>query len=106
MKNGQKLMAESLENDLLQHFRGLSEKSAIKMINKVESSVKVLVKKFEKLLEDDSDNLEDTEKKEAKKLKKESKQQKILVKKAEINAKIAMITANSDEDVIQESMKA
>jgi Sec-independent protein translocase protein TatA len=105
MKNGNKLMAENLENDLLQHFRGLSEKSAVKMINKIESSVVRLAKKFQKLIEDDKDNLEDIEKKEAKKLKKESKKQEKEAKKEELKAKMEIVMANSDEDVIQESMK-
>jgi esterase/lipase len=104
MKNDYKLMAEHIGDGILLHFKGLTKKSAIKMIKTVESTAAHLVKKFQKLLEDDSENLDDSEKKEAKEINKELKKQKKAIKKADQKAKIAIVTLTpQNDDVIQES---
>jgi ElaB/YqjD/DUF883 family membrane-anchored ribosome-binding protein len=103
MKKQNKVMVENLEKELLPYFKGLCEKSAVKMIKHIESSLKRMVKKFNNLLENDGEDLDDSEKKEVKKLRKEAEKQKKDAKKLVQEAKINIVTSKNNDDIIQEA---
>ncbi len=86
MKIDKKVMAIGIADDLLPKFKGLSEKSASKMIKSIDEIAKSLTKRFYKLQEKDCDYCCKMEKKL---IKKENK----MIKKAEKRAKIARIIA-------------
>jgi hypothetical protein len=86
MKTLNNEMESTVAESLLVNFRGLSEKSASKMIKSIEYIAKSLAKKFYKLQSNDCRKVEKNEKKLMKKVDKE-------VKKEKIKAKVALIIA-------------
>ncbi len=86
MKIDEKMMALNLSDEILPMFKGLSEKSASKMINSIEKKSISLVKRFYKLQERDNEFCRKMEKKILKRKKK-------AIDTAERKAKIEKILA-------------
>lgn len=86
MKIDKKLMESDLSDVMLPMFKGLSEKSASKMIKSIEEKAKNLVKRFYKLQQRDNEYCRMMEKKILKNNKKE-------IEIAERKAKIEKILA-------------
>jgi hypothetical protein len=86
MKTENKEMAQRLAEKLLLDFKGLSAKSASKMIQSIEKVAKTLSKKFHNLQANDCEKVANKDEKLMKKVKK-------AVKKEKIKAKVAQIIA-------------
>lgn len=88
MKIEKYAFAESLLLGLLPKFKGLSEKSAKKMVNKLDKTAIILTDKFFKLQKTDFLNFE---KKEKKAIKLQKKEDKAIAKKEKINLMLGTI---------------
>lgn len=96
MSKADKTLIEQLALSILPKLSGLNDKNAKKMVNTVDKAIAIIVKKFQKLKDQQVKALAELKEKEAKKakkqLEKEAKKKDKLAKKAAKDKQIALLT--------------
>ncbi|AWL08862.1 hypothetical protein HME7025_00998 [Aquirufa nivalisilvae] len=96
MSKADKTLIEQLALSILPKLSGLNDKNAKKMVNTADKAIAIIVKKFQKLKDQQVKALAELKEKEAKKakkqLEKEAKKKDKLAKKAAKDKQIALLT--------------